>query len=163
MDTATDDAEKVHQYRFCFRLPRNHPVFEAIPERLPDVHPQFAWFMRVPDLPLFLAHVKPVLERRIAGSVACGHTGELKISFFRDGLRIALQNGRLTTIEPWRPTVEDQGNAFFPDLTFLHVVFGHRTVDEIREMYADCDARGEHAALLRAMFPARPSMVWQVL
>ncbi len=161
-DTETDDAEKIHKYRFCLRLPRNHPVFTAIPERLPEELPPFVWFMRVPDLPRFLHHIKPVLERRLAESVACGHSGELKISFFRDGLRIVLENGRLSTIEQWQPTVEDQGNAFFPDLTFLHLLFGHRTVGEINAIYPDCSARGEPAALLRAMFPKRPSMVWQV-
>ena len=155
-----DDRQRGHGFRF--EVPTNHPVLEAIPEKLPEQPPPFAWFVRVPDLPRFLNHVSPVLERRLERSVACGHSGELKISFYRDGLRMVLENGRLTTIEPWRPTVEDEGHARFPDLTFLHLVFGYRTLDEVREMFADCGAEPWAAALLHALFPKRPANVWNI-
>jgi hypothetical protein len=147
---------------YFFQLPMNHPVFEAIPEKLPETHDFGTWFIRVPDLSRFIKHITPALERRLAESVACGHSGELKISFFRDGLRIRLENGHLAEVEPWQPTVEDQGNAFFPDLTFMHLVFGHRTVEEINSIYPDCNASSEQAATLRAMFPKRPSRVSQI-
>jgi hypothetical protein len=164
LDTETDEAKKIdREHYYHFQVPKNHPVFEAIPEKLHEGQTPYAWFMRVPDLPRFIHHIKPVLERRLAQSVACGHSGELNISFYRDGLRIKLENGRLAEVESWQPTVDDQGNAFFPDLTFLHLVFGHRTVDEINAIYPDCAAQGNEAAILRAMFPKRPSLVWQVL
>jgi hypothetical protein len=163
LDTETDDAEKAdREHYYHFQVPKNHPVYEAIPEKLHEGETPYAWFMRVPDLPRFIHHIKPVLERRLAESVACGHSSELKISFFRDGLRVKLENGQLAEVESWKPTVEDQGNAFFPDLTFLHLLFGHRTVEEISAIYPDCAAHGNEAAVLGAMFPKRPSLVWQV-
>ncbi len=163
LDSKTPEAEKAKkEHYFHFQLPRNHPVYEAMPEALPETGRPYAWYIRVPDLPRLLRHVAPVLERRLKSSVACGHTTELKISFFRDGLRINLKKGRLAEIESWQPTVADPGNAFFPDLTFLHLVFGHRTVEEINAIYPECSAKGETAALLRALFPKRPSLIWQV-
>jgi hypothetical protein len=162
IDTGTDGIERIHKSWFLFHLVRTHPVFEAIPEKLSEERSPYAWYIRVPDLPRFIKHITPVLERRLSQSAACGHSGELKINFFSDGLRIVLENGRLAVIEPWQPTVEDQGNTSFPDLTFLHLVFGYRTLDEIKKMYADCSANPEQAVILKAMFPKRPSLVWQI-
>ncbi len=104
---------------YAFWLGAEHPVYEAIPERLPRTRPPYAWYLRVPDLPDFLRHVAPVLERRLERSVAAGHTGELKISFYRDGLRLALEEGRVAALEPWAPADGGRADASFPDHTFL--------------------------------------------
>jgi hypothetical protein len=119
--------------------------------------------MRVPDIPGFLRHIKPVLEKRLSDSIVVGHTGELKISFYRSGLRLVFDAGELTEIEAWQPTVDERGDAAFPDLTFLHLLFGHRTLQELVDTFADCWAwRDVTREVLRAIFPKRPSCVWPV-
>ena len=115
----------------------------------------------MPDLPGFLRHVAPALEARLAKSVAAGHTGELKLSFYRDGLRLAFDAGRLTVVEPWMPAHEDGGAAAFPDLTFLQLLFGYRSLDELRGAFVDCWQDGdEPRTLLEALFPKQPSKFW---
>lgn len=57
----------------------------------------------MPDLPRFLMHIRPVLERRLSESIAVGHTGELKLSFYRSGLKLAFQQGKLQEVVPWQP------------------------------------------------------------
>jgi Acetyltransferase (GNAT) domain len=149
-----------------FALGERHPLYDAIPEpplyRL-DRNDHYAFYVRVPDLPEFLHHVRPVLERRLAASVAAGHTGEIKVSFYGGGFRLELERGRLSAVEHWRPTVEEEGNAAFPDLTFLQLLFGHRSLEELDHAFADCSpGRGDARVLLGALFPRRPSALWPI-
>ncbi|MEJ7814947.1 MAG: GNAT family N-acetyltransferase [Rubrobacter sp.] len=149
-----------------FVLGEQHPLHEVIPEpplyRL-DHHGHYSFYVRVPDLPGFLRHVAPVLEQRLAASVAAGHTGKLEVSFYGDGLRLELKRGRLSGVESWSPTVEERGDAAFPDLTFLQLLFGYRSLEELDRAFADCSpGEGDARVLLRALFPRRPSDLWPV-
>ena len=123
----------------------------------------YAWYIRVPHIPAFLKQVSPALERRLAESVMAGHSGELKLSFYRSGVRLVFEQGHITAIDPWKPTPDDGGNAAFPNLTFLQLLFGYRSMDELRQAFADCWAGGNAArALLDALFPKRNSDVWPI-
>lgn len=149
-----------------FVLGELHPLYEAIPEppllRL-DREDRYSFYVRVPDLPKFLLTLAPVLERRLADSVASNHSGELRLSFYGDGLRLALQKGKLAAVEGWKPTVEEGGDAAFPDLTFLQLPFGHRSLEELDHAFADCSpGEGDARVLLKALFPRRPSNLWPV-
>jgi hypothetical protein len=149
-----------------FALGEDHPLYDAIPEpplyRL-DLNDHYAFYVRVPDLPEFLRHVGPVLERRLAASVAASHTGEIKVNFYGGGFRLGLERGRLSAVEHWSPTVEEEGNAAFPDLTFLQLLFGHRSLEELDRAFADCaPGKGEARVLLGALFPRRPSALWPI-
>lgn len=140
-----------------------HPLWAVTRNRLPKVVRPYAWYLRVPDLPAFLRRIAPVLEDRLARSVAAGHTGELKLSFYRDGLRLTFAEGRLARAEPWRPQPGDEGAAAFPGLTFLQLLFGYRTLDELQAAFADCQTADDDArGLLTALFPKQPSAVWGV-
>ncbi len=55
----------------------------------------YAWYLRVPDVAGFLNHIKPVLEKRLANSIACGHSGEYLLGMFPKGVRLILGNGRI--------------------------------------------------------------------
>jgi hypothetical protein len=149
-----------------FALGEHHPLYDAVPEpplyRL-DRNDQYSFYVRVPDLPEFLRYVAPVLERRLAASVAAGHTCELKISFYGDGLRLELERGRLSAVEHWSATEEEEGDAAFPDLTFLQLLFGHRSLEELDHAFADCSpGEGDVRVLLDSLFPRRPSALWPI-
>jgi len=146
---------------FLFALGTEHPAYQVASHRLPDVRRPYAWYVRVPDVPDFVRHIGPALERRLAESPLVGHSGELKISFYRDGLRLAFEKGRLTGVEPWSPTHEDWGNTAFPGLTFLQVLLGYRSLDELLYAFPDCGVGSDAArALLNALFPKQASDVW---
>ena len=147
---------------FGFELGQTHPVYEALGDRLPRQRSPYAWYMRVPDLPAFLRCIAPVLEARLAQSVAAGHTGALTIGFYRSGLRLVFEQGRLTEVTPWQPEVQKNGDAAFPELTFLQLLFGYRSLAELRYAFVDCSANAEATALLNALFPKQPSVVWAV-
>lgn len=144
-------------------LGTDHLAYRAAASLLPVETKPYAFYVRVPDLPAFLTRIAPVLERRLRDSAAAGHTGELKISFYRGGVRMVFEQGKLACVEAWQPKIhEDEGMAAFPNLTFLQLVFGYRSLDALRAAYADLGVRPDAKVLLEAMFPAKPSYVWSV-
>ena len=148
---------------FGFMLGAQHPVYDALGNNLPNCHKPYAWYLRVPDLPGFLNHIRPALEKRLAESIAVGHSREIKISFYRDGLRLVIEKGRLTTIERWKPTPQDGGVIAFPDLTFLQILFGYRSYDELHQSFADCWCDNEEVrALINILFPKKLSDVFPI-
>ncbi len=146
---------------FSFNLGEKHPVYEAIQNRLPDVRSPYAWYIRIPDLPDFLRLITPVLNDRLAKSIAVGYTGDLKLSFYRDGLRLVFETGCLVRVEPWTATLhQDSGAAAFPGQSFLQVLFGYRSLDELHAAFPDFWVETDEArVLLNAMFPRQPSHV----
>jgi hypothetical protein len=137
-----------------------HPVFEVWKELLPRIRQTYAWYVRIPDLPGFIRHIAPVLEKRIIESYIPGYSGQLRLNFYRDGLRLNFEKGRLKEAEAYKPDAADMGDIGVPDRTFLQLLFGYRTIDEIRAAYADCYWETPEAyVLISTLFPKKPSSV----
>ena len=149
---------------FGFGLGAEHPAYEALGDMAPGQRAPYAWYLRVPNLPGFIRLIAPALEQRLAESIAVGHTGELKLSFYRDGLRMIFRHGKLKAVETWKPASKvDEGDAAFPGLTFLQLLFGYRSFDELRYAFKDCYWENNNVrALLNALFPKRLSDVFPV-
>jgi hypothetical protein len=144
-------------HRLGFALRTGHPLYAAMgPLLAPRNIPPYAWYVRVPDLPAFIRHIAPVLEQRLADSALSGYNGELKLDFYRGGLRMVFEQGRLTTAESWRKPVWGQANAGFPPLVFQQLLLGHRTLDELRYIFPDVWAEDAHQAL-EVLFPKQTS------
>lgn len=143
-------------------LYRDHPAYQAAPHLLPHQYKPYSWYLRVPDLLAFLRLIAPVLERRLENSAFIGYSGELKFSFYSHGLRVVFTQGKLETIEDWQPAPKDDGNFFFPGLTFLHLLFGHRTQEEIHYIYQDCWAEERLRPLLGILFPKQVSCIFPI-
>lgn len=141
----------------ALNLGPGHPVYAALGDLLEQYRPAWAWYIRVPDLPAFLRHITPVLEQRLAVSVLAGHSGTLRLNCYRAQWTLAFSAGRLTEIGPYTPTKVEDGDAHFPDQTFLHLLFGHRTLAEVNYLYPDCYADPAAAVLLGILFPPQPS------
>ncbi len=141
-------------------LGRAHPAYDALPPSAPVLAlPPYAWYVRVADLPAFVAHIAPALERRLVGSIVEGYTGEVKLSFYRGGLRLAFAAGRLATAEAWAPSAWDAGNAAFPPLVFLQLLFGHHSLAALQAIYPDIWVNDGVRPLLETLFPTRLSWV----
>ena len=148
---------------YGFWFGSEHPSYDLFRSRLPNIRDPYAWYIRVPDLPAFLRRITPALEQHIEASVITGHTGEIKISFYRSGLHLKLEKGKLVSIESWMPSHEDPGHAAFPDLSFTQLVFGYRTFDQLEQSYADCWCRDDgQRVLLATLFPKKASAVMMV-
>lgn len=145
---------------FTFWLGADHPAYQVARDCLPIRHPPSAHYFRVPDLPAFLRHIAPALETRLAASVAVGYTGELRLSFYRSGARLVFGHGKLATVDD---ATGDGASASFPGLTFLQLLFGYRSLEEVMHAYPDCRAHSRVGRLLLdILFPKCPPGVWHL-
>ena len=153
--------------RIELELGAHHPVYDVLGEALaPRYDPPYAWYVRVADLPGFIRRITPALERRLTDSALAGHSGELRIDFYRGGLRLVLERGRITTVEDWqrriRPAAGDEPMAGCPSLIFLQLLFGRRSLQDLRYAFPDVWAGDEGQPLLEALFPRRQSHVMEL-
>jgi hypothetical protein len=142
-----------------FTFGREHPLFDAIPDMLPRTRIPYSWYIRVPDVPRFMRLIAPALDARLAQSTLAGYTGELKISEYRRGYKLTIQNGLLVNVEAWQPTVAQGGDCGFPPLVFLQLLFGRKSLDELRDCMPDVWAKDEPAVMLNVLFPKQYSFV----
>lgn len=141
----------------------DHPLCRVIPGKLRGARPPYAWYVRIADLAGFLRHIAPALEARLADSILVGHSGELKLNFYRTGLCLTFVAGRLTDLTPWQPGATERGHAAFPDLTFLQLLFGFKSLDELQYAFPDCMIRTDDArVLLDTLFPKQVSNIWPI-
>lgn len=148
----------------AFSFGSAHPVYEVWRERLPRIRPTYAWYVRVPDLPGFLRHIAPALEKRIAESLIPGHSGSLRLNLYKTGIKLDFENGKLSAVESYKPQPADMGEIGLPDLTVLQLVFGYRSLDELKAAYADVEWNNdENRYLTSVLFPKKPSAVHGVV
>ena len=145
-----------------FSFGSEHPIYEVLGETLaPFYEPPYAWYVRVPDVLSFIRHIAPVLEKRLANSPGACYTGQFTLDLFRGGIQMVFDKGHITRVEPWRaPVYKNTADASCPALVFLQLLFGYRSLDELR--YAFPDVRVENsnvAVLLNALFPKKFSWV----
>jgi hypothetical protein len=144
-----------------FNLGRSHPIYDVLGQGVASVYdPPYAWYLRVPDVPAFIRHIAPVLEARLAKSIATAFTGDLCIDMYNSGLRLQFDRGKLAAVEPWRaPALGDDAHAGCPPLVFLQLLFGYRSLAELRAFFPDVWANQDGTLLINALFPAQPSVV----
>jgi hypothetical protein len=156
--------EQAPPREIAFALGRAHPLYDVLGEKLAAYQrPPYAWYVRVADVPGFVRHIAPVLEERLARSPLVGYSGELKIDFYRGGLRLRFEGGKLWEAEPWRaPAHGDEAKIGCPPLVFLKLLFGYRSLAELRAGFPDVLVEDEDVLLLETLFPKQPSWVQEV-
>jgi hypothetical protein len=143
-------------------LGRTHAAYDVLDETLlARSAGLYAWYVRVADVPGFVRHVAPVLEQRLAGSILAGYSGELRCDFYKGGLRLLWEKGKLLAAEPWTSTEwGDDAELGCPPLVFLQLLFGYHSIAELEEFYPDVETKNRAAALLAdILFPKRQSVV----
>lgn len=150
---------------FGWFLAANHPFFVWESDYSTAMWPPYAWYVRVPDLPAFLVHIAPLLEKRLAASDFQNHSGALRFNFYSSGVEIIFENGKIANVQAWRATAGDFGqsgfgNAVFPELTFLKILFGYRSRAELQAMFSDCIMDTDKTSMLiDVLFPKQVSNI----
>jgi hypothetical protein len=146
-------------------LGTNHLIYGSMGDMLHAGRSQSVSYVRVADLPGFILHIASPLNRRIAESVAAGYSGDINLSFYTGGLTMRFEEGKLVSAAPWGPSIEtgwsDEGwNARFPGLTFLQLLFGFRSVDDLLHAFPDASIDSSSTReVLNALFPTKPSSI----
>lgn len=156
--------QKNLQQAFGFWLGEEHPVYQVYGEYMPRVRSPYAWYIRVPDLAKFLLTISPALDERLSHSILCNYTGEISVSFYRSGLKLGFQNGKMISAENLVGKGLKDCKAEFPDLTYLQMLFGRRNLADLRQAYPDVtvNSTDETKFLLETLFPRKASNLWPI-
>lgn len=155
-----EEKDEIEFQGYNLELGAEHPVYDALPERMPRTNPPYTWYIRIPDLVEFLTHIRPVLEKRLAQSIAVGYSGLFKLNFYRSGVKMEFEGGKITAVDEYLPENHMDGDVLFPDMKFLQVLVGYRSFDELSASLPDCGARNDHGrALVKVLFPKKFSHV----
>ena len=144
----------------------SHPIYDLLGNDIaPKREDPYAWLVRVPDAPAFLRHVRPALDARLERSVFAASSSIVEIDLYRGGLRLVIERGHVTEIEPWQAPVpeEDSTTMGSPPLTFLQLLLGHRGIEELVDWYPDVWVRSDRRLLVDTLFPKIPSTVHQLV
>jgi GNAT superfamily N-acetyltransferase len=146
-------------------LGTSHPLYEVLGDDVaPKVSAPYAWLIRIPDMVAFLRHVRPALEARLESSAFSAFSGSLEIDLYRDGLRMEIERGRIVSIEPWRAPIPEEDSTAMgcPPLTFVQLVLGHRSIEELTALFPDVWHSSDKRFLIDTLFPKLPSHVEQL-
>ncbi len=147
--------------QISFPVNDNHQLIDALNGQLEKLRNPYAWYIRVPDLHGFVSYIRPVLERRMETSVVAGHSGTLRLNFYMDTLTMKFEDGALVETGRYEPKHVEDADAMLPGLTFLQLLFGYRSLEELDRAFGDCYAtNAEAVVLLNTLFPKRPSYIW---
>lgn len=156
---------KDHFSKLGWFLQSNHPLFQLFSGHTAPLFEGYAWYIRVPDVPAFLLLIAPILEKRLAGSNLHDYSDTLRLNFYDSGIEMTFDNGKLISALPWLATAGDYGqsgfgNAIFPPLTFLKLLFGYRSRAEVQAMFPDCIMDSDKTtALIDILFPKQTSNI----
>jgi hypothetical protein len=85
-------------------------------------------------------------------------------TFYRGGLRMRFEGGILRWVENAEfKAFDERPNGGFPPLVFLQLLFGHKSLDELRSAYPDVWIAAEIRPLIEALFPKSHSRLFAVL
>ena len=145
---------------FSFSLGAEHPAYDAFAGRLPDVQEPYAWYIRVPNMTGFLRHIAPALEKRLENSIAVRHSGKLRINRYSHMLVLTFESGKLTGVEKESRKATDYGDLGLPELTFLQLIFGRSSIEELHAAFPDVYYEDDEAVILmNILFPKKHSNV----
>jgi len=149
------DAAPAIEYIYL-NLGSRDPIFPYLGAYQPFTQPSYAWYIRAPDLAGFVTLIAPALEKRIAGGPLAGLTTTLSLDFYRSGLKLEFEGGRLTGAVNLLPG--EGVDAMLPPLVFLQLLFGYRSTASLARALPDVRLN-QSAPMLDALFPRRRSWV----
>jgi hypothetical protein len=118
------------------------------------------YYVRVADEVALLRALRPALDRRLQGSGLVADRGELTLSLYERGLRLAWRDGQVAEIEPAPPDPDpfDKGGAGVAPDWFPALALGRWGASGLAAR-TDDTLLGDHASVLDVLFPARPTDV----
>jgi hypothetical protein len=158
-ESGADEAGKA-MAGLSFALGRQHPAYDALDPELGDPSQPYAWFIRVADLPALMSHFGIVFERRLRKSAMAGYSGILRLNFYVNQMTLTFIDGKISEIGTYDPKDFFDGDAYFPGLTFLQLLFGYHSLDELKFAHPDCfTEKNDASVLLPILFPKHPSCI----
>jgi predicted N-acetyltransferase YhbS len=122
----------------------------------------YAWQIHVPDVVALLRALAPVLERRIAASSLVGLTQDVRISLYRETIRLRFEAGKVTEVTNVGFTTWHEEPIRLPPLQLIPLVLGYRTWQELKAAFPDVDVTPQARLLVDTLFPKMASFIYTI-
>ena len=108
----------------------------------------YQWLLRITDVPGLLRKLAPVFERRLERSEMSGWSGDLRLNFYLEALRLRFEAGKLVAVDEIgfmdaSMGAPDPGDVRLPPDAFLRLLLGYRDLDQLRDAWPDTSFRSE--------------------
>ena len=115
----------------------------------------------IPNMVHFLNTIRPVLEKRLHGTLFEGLSQMVFINTYRYCYVLNFNGGTLSPIEDIGVQETDTKLEIrIPPSDFVRLILGEYSIDELRMINMDFIVRGSHKALLETLFPKRESYIF---
>ena len=122
------------------------------------------WLLRVTDVAAFLTRIAPALEQRVAASDCAGLNATLTVNLFRSAFSLRFTRGKLSGIDELgfvdASMGADGGDLCIPPDAFVRLLFGYRSLDQLRDAWPDIIVKPQRRHILDVLFPRMTSCVW---
>jgi hypothetical protein len=119
------------------------------------------WLINIPDVACFIMNIKPVLEKRLKDSSCNGITVDLMVNLFRQAFLLRFMVGKLISVDSVgfvdSSMGADGGDLCIPPEAFFRLVFGYRSLEELRDAWPDIVVKTGSRYLLSILFPKMKS------
>jgi hypothetical protein len=117
----------------------------------------YSWQIHVTDMAALLRAIAPVLEERLAASPFASMTREVQFCFFRDSVLLRFVQGKIIEVTAGGAA---QGTINFPPLKMIPLLFGYRTIDQLRLVTPDINVAGVWRLLVETLFPQTQGFIY---
>ncbi|MHA1480609.1 MAG: GNAT family N-acetyltransferase [Candidatus Thorarchaeota archaeon] len=117
--------------------------------------------IRVPNVVKFLNTIRPVLERRLQGTIFKDLSQVIFINTYRHCYVLNFNKGSLKPIDDIGvQEIGTKREIRMPPPDFVRLILGEYSIDELRRINMDFVVTGSHKALLETLFPKRESYIF---
>lgn len=117
----------------------------------------YAWQLHIPDLAELIRALAPALDARLAESVFCRWTRDVRMGLYRGGLRLRFDTGKLVEVEKVTSGPYDFN---LPPMALVPLLFGHRSVEEVCAAFPDVNVHGPWRLLVETLFPRLAAFIY---
>jgi hypothetical protein len=117
----------------------------------------YAWYVKIPSIPLYLDLITPILEKRLYSSKYMNFTGDLIISYYKGGIKLKFIEGNLDSLKELSileiQNTKSNFNLQIPPNDFLHLLLGNKSIYFLKSESHDINFELKQKNLLEVLFP----------
>lgn len=160
-DSSPEDFAKKTRFEWW---PSMGPAFmEALPPAwvspVKSLPHEYIKYVRVSNLANFVTALLPALNTRLERSLRWNsYTGSVKMSNYSTkypGFELSIDHGKIIKVSEFAKGGQDldEDIGYFPGKTFLQVLFGRRSIQELHHILPDVSMNDNTLELLNTLFP----------
>jgi len=143
----------------CLSISKYTSLFNYIKSIGGEVFSEYGWQVKVPNIKRFLLHIRKVIETRLEHSEFNDLTKLIKISNYRETIKLEINRGKVKKIEQ----IEEFPDPETTDLRipggFLYMLLlGDKSFEEINHIIKDAILDPLSKKIIETLFPKKPSL-----